>query len=92
MSNITNQRKVFWDFTKFLGVENASCLNTSLSYMDILLWHNIDAQNSNPATVAKIVSLKDANISFNSISLMHFYSGNSDIIDVFANLFFLEKA
>jgi hypothetical protein len=42
--------------------------------------------------VLKFCTIKDMNLNFNSVSLFHFYSGNSDIIDVFSKKYFLEQS
>jgi len=38
INQIYNQRKIFHDNQRFLGVETASCLYYPLSHMDILYW------------------------------------------------------
>jgi hypothetical protein len=46
-----NQRKLYEDSSKFLGVEKAQCLFYPLSRMDLLLWANINELGEKPELI-----------------------------------------
>ena len=87
---LSNQKKIFWDNSKFLGVEKPHCLYRSVSKLEILIWQGIDNLRNRPEDIKKI-NLSDMNIKFNSCSLFHFYSWSSDIISVISKKYFDEK-
>ena len=48
-----NQRKIYYDNAKFLGIEQANCLYFPLCHMDLLIWQNIQAQGEDPEIIDK---------------------------------------
>ena len=51
MNNFFQQRKLYEDNSKFLGVEKAYCLFYPLSRMDLLLWHDINVLGEKPELI-----------------------------------------
>ena len=86
-----NQRKVFEDNKKFLGIEEANCLYNDLTRMDIVLWKDINAIGESPELISKSCSINSLNLCFCGMSLFHYFAPNANIIDVFRNKMITES-
>lgn len=75
-----NQRKLFRDNSKFLGVEKAQCLYYPLSKMDLLLWQNINILGEKSELIAETCTLKQFNLVIDGISLFHYFADNAALI------------
>jgi len=66
---------------KFLGVEKPANLFYPLSRLDILLWKNIHELGEDPDFIQESCSLENINNIFDGVTLLHYFAGNSDMID-----------
>ena len=53
-----NQRKVYEDNSRILGVEKAHCLFYPLTRMDLLMWENINALGEKAELIQKACSIE----------------------------------
>lgn len=87
IGDLFNQRKVFQDGMKFLGVEKASSLFYPLCRMDLILWRDINALGEEADLIEKSCTVEDCNIVIDGISLFHYFADNSDLIEAIHTLF-----
>ena len=71
---------MFEDNRTFLGVENAHCLYSELSKIDLILWKNIHDLGVSQELITQSCKLDNLNLCFSGVSLFHFYAAKSDII------------
>ena len=77
-----NQRKIFSDNQVFLGVEKACSLFHPVSKMDLMLWRDINELGEKASMIDQICHLEHFNLIFEGISLFHYFSDNSDMIEI----------
>lgn len=87
-----NQRKIYHDQQRFLGIEKACCLYYPLSRMDILLWQNINVLGESKDVIRQTCTLQQMNLVFDGISLFHYFADNAEVIEEFRNRFINDKA
>jgi hypothetical protein len=58
INDFFNQRKLYEDSSKFLGVEKAFCLYYPLSRMDLLLWENINVLGEKADLIQQTCTIK----------------------------------
>ena len=87
-----NQKKVYEDQQKFLGIEKAHCLFYSLSRMDILLWQNLNMMGETLDLIKRTTTLDSFNLCFSGISLFHYFASNSNVIDIISQKYILAKS
>lgn len=85
LDQLFNQRKLFEDNRKFLGIEKAQCLYFELTRMDVLLWKDINAIGESAELINKSCSIDSLNIGFSGVSLFHYFAPNANIIEVIRN-------
>lgn len=78
--DLFNQRKVFEDNKRYLGVEKAHCLYYDLSKIDILLWKNLCELGEDPELISDSSTLDNLNLCFDGVSLFHYFAPYSEII------------
>ena len=76
-----NQRKVYEDNSKILGIEKAYCLFYPLNRMDLLLWNDINMLGEKAELIQKTCSIEQFNIVIDGISLFHYFADNSELIE-----------
>ena len=81
INDFYNQRKVYKDNSKFLGVERACCLYYPLSRMDIMLWQNINVLGEKPELIQKTCTLRQCNLVIDGTTLFHYFADNSNLIE-----------
>lgn len=82
LEKLNNQRKLFDDDRKFLGIEKANCLFFENTRMDIALWRDLNAHGESPELIRDSCSIDQMNIGFNGASLFHYFALNAHVIDV----------
>lgn len=86
-----NQSKIFWNGSKFLGIEKANCLFYSLNRMNVIYWRDIYALGCKPNDISGTFCLDWVNLNFQGNSLFHYFAGNSELIKLFYNKYRQEK-
>ena len=81
INDFFNQRKLYEDSSKFLGVEKAFCLYYPLSRMDLLLWQNINVLGERGDLIQQTCTIQQFNLVIDGISLFHYFADNSEIIE-----------
>ena len=87
VTDLFNQRKIYQDGMKFLGVEKASCLFYPLSRMNLILWRDINLLGEDADLIKGSCSLDDCNIVIDGISLFHYFADNSELIESIHQMF-----
>lgn len=91
INDFFNQRKVYIDNQKFLGVEKASSLFYPLSKMDLILWRDINDLGEKAELIKQTCSLIQFNIVIDGTSLFHYFADNSDLIEQIHQRYQYEK-
>lgn len=86
-----NQRKLDIINEKLLGVEKASVLFYPVNRMDLILWNSIILLGERPDLIQQSCSLNQCNLSFDGISLFHYFADNSEIIEFIHQKFYAEQ-
>jgi hypothetical protein len=76
-----NQRKIFQDNTKFLGVEKPAALFYPLCRIDLILWLNMVELGEDSDLIMQSCSVENCNIIVDGVSLLHYFADNADIIE-----------
>lgn len=87
INQFINQRKVYKDNQKFLGIEKPSCLYYPLSRMDILLWQNIVSIGDDIDAMNTCIDCSMINLVIDGETLFHYYAGNAEAIEIFQKKF-----
>ena len=85
LDRLFNQRKLFEDNRKFLGVEKAHSLFFDLSRMDVLLWKDINAIGESAELINSSCTIDSLNLCFGGVSLFHYFAPDANIIEVIRN-------
>ena len=85
LDQLYNQRKLFEDNRKFLGIEKANCLYFDLSRMDVLLWRDINAVGESAELISSCCTIDSLNLSFGGVSLFHYFAPDANIIEAIRN-------
>ena len=91
INDFFNQRKVYEDNSRFLGVEKAHTLFYPLSRMDLLLWADINELGDKPELILQCCSLKQFNLVIDGNSLFHYFADNSELIEQIHTRYTIEK-
>jgi hypothetical protein len=81
INDFFNQRKLNIVNEKLLGVEMSSTLYYPVNRMDLILWNDINLLGEKPEFMKTAVSLNQCNLSFDGISLFHYFADNSEFIE-----------
>ena len=92
IDKICNQRKLFEDNSKFLGIEKPHELFFNLTRIDILLWKGINAVGETPELVDLLSNIDSLNHSFGGVSLFHYFAKDAKIIQVINNKMLKESS
>ena len=82
IQQFSNQRKLYEDNEKFLGVEKAHCLFYDLSKMDVMIWKNLEDKGNQLSQIKQSTSIDSFNCKFNGSSLFHHFANNYHIIQL----------
>jgi len=88
---LVNQRKIFKNGTRSLGIDKACNLNFHNSRVDLLFWKGIVNAGNDVATISKNTNLEQFTEIFEDTSLIHFYSRNPDVIEMLYQKWYLAK-
>lgn len=64
-NKFNQQRKMFHDSSRCLGINNPNQLNLPTHRMDLLMWCNIESNGSNFEMIEKNLKIRDLNIIYN---------------------------
>jgi hypothetical protein len=87
-----NQRKVYQDGMKFLGIEKPACLFYPLSRIDLLLWTNISHLGEDADLIHQSCTVGNCNIVIDGVSLLHHFADDSDLIEKIQLMYNTDKA
>lgn len=59
--------------------------------MDLMFWRDINVLGEKASMIEQICQLHHFNLIFDGISLFHYFSDNSDMIDIIQKKYFYEK-
>ena len=81
INDFFNQRKLNIVNEKLLGVEKSSFLYYPVNRMDLILWNDINLLGEKPEFMKAAVTLNQCNLTFDGISLFHYFADNSEFIE-----------
>ena len=91
LDKFINQRKLFNESSKFLGVEKAGSMFHSLNMIDINYWKSLQHKGMNLRLLEQTCCLDRFNVNFDGKSMFHIFASKPEIIDMIAQKFRYEK-
>jgi hypothetical protein len=91
VTDLFNQRKIYQDGMKFLGVEKASSIYYPLNRMELILWRDINLLGEDADLIKGSCTLDNCNIVVDGTSLFHYFADNSELIESIHSMYINAK-
>ena len=75
-----NQRKIYWDNTRFLSTRHNNALYLPRTRMNVTFWKNLFDLGEDPAILRSSTDFSQFNQEFEGYSLFHYYAKDQEVI------------
>ena len=83
----TQQRKVFYNSTRYLGINNPNAINLAANRIDLLFWASIQYYGNDFEMISRNLQVRNMNIIYNGYSLYHYFVENQNIMQFICNMY-----